>query len=187
LRERKQDIPFLTKFFLKDLSERFGREIRPLSDNMLKMMSEYDWPGNIRELQNWVARYIVLGFEDALLQELERRKKEPAEVVPISPIAEGQVEKLNASGEDLDLKRSSKRAAQERERELIERTLEANHWNRRRTAEQLHISYRALLYKMHDAGFLSSRTTSKAEAIEHNEKNNHEKKRPGNDCPDAGS
>lgn len=159
LRERKEDIPLLANYFLKHLSERFGKESRPLSENMLKLMMEYDWPGNIRELQNWVARYIILGLEDVLLQELERRTvmpakvEEPVEEIPAAPVFQE---------EEHDLKRSSRKAAQERERELIQRTLEANQWNRRKTAQQLHISYRALLYKMQDAGFLSNRSNKKS-------------------------
>lgn len=187
LRERKQDIPLLTNFFLKDLSERFGKESRPLSNSMLRMMSDYEWPGNIRELQNWVARYIVLGAEDALLQLLEREKKGHSEVAHMSPLPEGESETLIPSHDGLDLKRSSKQAAQEHERELILRTLEANHWNRRRTAQQLQISYRALLYKMHDASLLSNRTMSKSESVDQHQKDGHPEKRPGNRTSDTES
>jgi two-component system, NtrC family, response regulator AtoC len=154
LRERKADIPLLANYFLKNLSERFGKEIKPLSDNMFTLMSEYDWPGNIRELQNWVARYIILGLEDVLLQELERRTNSTAKIED-PPVQESAAH--SDQDDDHDLKRSSRKAAQERERELIQRTLEANQWNRRKTAQQLHISYRALLYKMQDAGVLSNR------------------------------
>lgn len=187
LRERRQDIPLLTNFLLRDLSERFGKETRPLSESMLRMMSEYEWPGNIRELQNWVARYIVLGVEDALLQLLQREKKELSEAAHPSPPSEGESETLHPFQDGLDLKRSSKQAAQERERELILRTLEANHWNRRKTAQQLQISYRALLYKMHDADLLSNRTLSKSESVEQQQKDGHHEKRTKGRTSDTGS
>lgn len=161
LRERKEDIPLLADYFLKHLSERFGKESRPLSENMLKLMMEYDWPGNIRELQNWVARYIILGLEDVLLQELERRTTVSAKAAEAPAPEVPETEAPVILDDEHDLKRSSRKAAQERERELIRRTLEANQWNRRKTAQQLHISYRALLYKMQDAGFLSNRSNKK--------------------------
>lgn len=157
LRERKADIPIIADYLLKTLSKRFETECRPLSESMLRRMSAYDWPGNIRELQNWVARYIILGFDDFLSQDLELR------TTPNSKWDKPSASEVSSSldDEEFDLKLSSRRAAQERERELIQSTLEANQWNRKRTAQQLHISYRALLYKMQNAGFISSRNSKK--------------------------
>lgn len=157
LRERKADIPIIADYLLKNLSKRFETECKPLSESMLRRMSAYDWPGNIRELQNWVARYIILGFDDFLSQDLELRTTANSKLdKPVSPEAGSALEY-----QECDLKLSSRRAAQERERELIQSTLEANQWNRKRTAQQLHISYRALLYKMQNAGFISSRNSKK--------------------------
>ena len=107
---------------------------------MLALLQKWNWPGNIRELENWVARYIILGSEQVMNADV--RPRAPLEEVPEQTRAAGPVQ----------LKVLAREAALAAERTLILRSLEANQWNRRKAARELHISYRALLYKIRDAG-----------------------------------
>ncbi len=139
LRERTSDIGILTQYFLDLYNEKYNARARPLSAPLLTQLQRYHWPGNIRELENLVRRYTILGTEDAITSELLPRKQEVFEDdIPLDgPIS---------------LKKLTKQAVQQLERKIILRVLQANHWNRKRTARSLGISYRALLYKIHDVG-----------------------------------
>jgi transcriptional regulator with PAS, ATPase and Fis domain len=140
LRERREDIELLVDFLFAKLSRKFLREVPPPSKSVLALLQKWNWPGNIRELENWVARYIILGSEQVMNPD-HRRRVTPEEV-PEQPRAAGPVQ----------LKVLAREAALAAERTLILRSLEANQWNRRKAARELHISYRALLYKIRDAG-----------------------------------
>ncbi len=139
LRERREDIPLMLDFFLQRFNQKFGRTTPALSRSVVQLLQQRDWPGNIRELENCVARYVLLGtIETTRPQALERQ--------PLTPSFE--------VGEDgsIPLKRIAKQAIRAVEKSLILRALQANNWNRRKAAEVLDISYRALLYKIHQAG-----------------------------------
>jgi two-component system response regulator AtoC len=150
LRERREDIPGLVEFFLAQFNARFQRSAPLPSRELLQMFQDSDWPGNIRELENRVARYVILGSEEAF-------RTEAAPPRPISLPFE-----IPENGQ-IPLKRIAKQAVREMEREVILKVLTANHWNRRKAAQQLAISYRALIYKIREAG-LSQRHNRK-EAI----------------------
>jgi two-component system, NtrC family, response regulator AtoC len=138
LRERVADIPIICDSLRKMYSERFERPTRPLSSRKLEMLQRYHWPGNIRELENLIKRYIILGSEDVITLE-------PAEVSAASPDSE---EVTNI----LSLKKVTREAMRELEGKIIVKALQAHNWNRRRAASALEISYRALLYKLKEAG-----------------------------------
>src|SRR6201997_4141501 len=70
LRERKEEIPILLKHFMASMSERYARPPLPLSTELLQACQDYSWPGNLRELNNFVKRYLVLGDEKLAIQEL---------------------------------------------------------------------------------------------------------------------
>src|ERR1700757_3204809 len=70
LRERKEEIPILLKHFMANMSERYARPPLPLSTELLQACQDYSWPGNLRELNNFVKRYLVLGDEKLAIQEL---------------------------------------------------------------------------------------------------------------------
>jgi two-component system response regulator AtoC len=114
-------------------------QARPLSHAALNLLIRHSWPGNIRELENLIERYVILGSEEAISTEL--LNWEHAQAVPEIPL-EGQIH----------LKKITRQAVHDLERKIILSVLEANRWNRKRTASALRISYRALLYKIRRAG-----------------------------------
>lgn len=139
LRDRRDDIAPLAEYFRQRFNQRFQRDASPLSEEALRLLREREWRGNVRELENTVARYVVLGSEDALLSETpEPRVAKPS----FLPAADGT----------LSLKHISQQVTRRMEHEVILKVLQANRWNRRKTAEILKISYRALLYKVRQAG-----------------------------------
>src|SRR6266436_1804146 len=73
LRERKEEIPILLKHFMARMSEQYARSPLPLSTELLQACQDYSWPGNLRELNNFIKRYLVLGDEKLAIQELRPR------------------------------------------------------------------------------------------------------------------
>jgi two-component system, NtrC family, response regulator AtoC len=108
------------------------------------------WPGNIRELSNMVARYVLIGPDATVYSEQAYRR------------GRGKFT-AGPDGTQMPLKRMAKDAIKEMEKNVILETLRANQWNRRKTAQQLKISYRALIYKIRDAGLISRRAMRRAE------------------------
>ena len=141
LRHRLEDLPMLTDYFLKLYSERFGRKVAPLANAVMDRFRKHAWPGNIRELENYVKRYVILDSAETILEELDERSR--------GPVAGGfQLPPVN----DFSLKKFSKMASRQAERYLILEALKNTRWNRKRAAELLGISYRALLYKIKENG-----------------------------------
>lgn len=144
LRERAVDIPELTSYFLELYNEKYNCRARNLSPQLLLHLQRYEWPGNIRELENLMRRYVIIGTEDAIGNELMPRKQTlPYPEIPIDG--------------SMSLKRITRQMVRELERKIILRVLESNNWNRKRAARALSISYRALLYKVREAGLTNNR------------------------------
>ncbi len=146
LRDRREDISNLVAFFLQYYAESFKCPARPLSPQVLHLLKKYEWPGNIRQLENLIKRYVILGSEEAITGDLVDRMSEerlPGLDFPIR----GQV----------SLKKMTRQAVQELERRIIIKALQAQHWNRKEAARALKISYRALLYKIRQAGLPTAR------------------------------
>ncbi len=141
LRERREDIPALTEYFLQFYSRKFGRSAQPLSVYFLQLLQENDWPGNIRELENLMNRYVLLGSEEVVMEELQSERTEAT----------------NAAPPEISLRRIARNAARGAERKAILQALNANQGNRKKAARVLNISYRALLYKIRDAGIPGKR------------------------------
>jgi two-component system response regulator AtoC len=143
LRERPEEIPILAEYFMHRYSQLFRRESLRMPAETLQRLLHHRFPGNVRELENMIKRMIVLG--DPLL----RRSSLPA------PTG-GGIEEHGASrapkSTAVSLKDIGRRAAQVAEREAMLQALEQTQWNRVRAAKLLEISYRALLYKIKDAG-----------------------------------
>ena len=153
LRERTEDIGSLVGYFLQAHRARHNVPGRPLSPAAMRLLEKHPWPGNIRELENLIERYVILGSEDAVSSEL--LTWEQTHAAPDLPI-DGQIH----------LKKVTRQAVHELERKIILSVLEANRWNRKRTASALKISYRALLYKIRRAGLPSKRTLTTPSAAE---------------------
>jgi two-component system response regulator AtoC len=144
LRERIEDIPALVEYFLKECRQSYGVAARPIPELVLHRMKQYTWPGNIRELENVVRRYVILDSDISAIEEAMTR-----------PAVDADLEAV--AGEPTSLKAMTRQATLALERRVIRRTLEANGWNRKRTARALNISYRALLYKIKEAGIGAKR------------------------------
>lgn len=142
LRERKEDIPRLANYFWQIYSKKFGCQPASPSSLVIRYLLEHDWPGNIRELENVMKRYVVLGTEGIKGIGQAGTYQRPAYSVP-------------STQHPVSLKEVTREAAQALERKIILRTLQETQWNRRRTAQALNISYRALLYKIKAAGLLA--------------------------------
>jgi transcriptional regulator with PAS, ATPase and Fis domain len=138
LRERREDIPGLANYFLEHLNARFEREAPPFPNDVMEAFTHKNWRGNIRELENLVARYAIMGVLDGV--ESETSLKRP----PNST-------KLSVDG-TVSLKHIAKQAVREMESNVILQVLRENKWNRRKAANVLNISYRALIYKIQEAG-----------------------------------
>src|SRR5262245_239444 len=143
LRERREEIPGLVRYFTERYARLFNFSEPEISPEDMQAFVDHAWPGNIRELENFIKRMIVL--QDTRLP----RTLTVSATVPTT-IAVG-VEPFTATKE-LSLKEISRRAVLEAERQVIRRALEQYRWNRVKTAKMLQISYRALLYKIKDMG-----------------------------------
>jgi two-component system response regulator AtoC len=139
LRERKEDIPQLSDYFLAKHCNQLGRVHSRLSGRALETFMEYSWPGNIRELENVVKKIVALNDEDLALSDLIRTSHATA----VTSTVDGQTRSLKVA---------SKAASREAERELILKALGRTRWNRKRAAQELQISYKSLLYKLKQIG-----------------------------------
>src|SRR6202140_640790 len=144
LRERRGDIEDLSRYFLEYYNRKFNCKARPLSNEVLAVLHKYHWPGNIRELENLIKRYVILGHEEVITADLVQR--EPDFFSP----------EISLDG-PISLKKLTRQCVRDLERKVILKVLQHHHWNRKQAARTLGISYRALLYKIRDAGLPSNR------------------------------
>ena len=154
LRERREEIPVFLKYFLEKYSEHYGKRPSMFSEYAVTRMMEYAWPGNIRELENMVKRYVIVGNEAQIIRELATSKPIMSSVGGIAAhpaAAPASVPPVQAIGGEIEmpsLLEIGRRAAMQAEREAIERVLAQTRWNRRQAAKILKISYKALLNKL---------------------------------------
>jgi two-component system response regulator AtoC len=137
LRQRREDIPLLVEHFLAKYARDFRRPVPRLSAEAQRLFRDYSWPGNVRELENAAKAVVALGDEDIAMGGLR-----------------ALLSRTDASGNgtQVSLKQVARAASRLAERELILRVLTRTRWNRRRAAQELQISYKALLYKMKQIG-----------------------------------
>src|SRR5712664_944891 len=139
LRERKDDIPILVDYFLRIQSRRLGRPAPPLSERLLADLMKYSWPGNIRELENLIKSYVVFESEEDVRSAMRN-------------VHEDFFDPQIPSNGVVSLKKVVRAATKQLERTIILRALETHHWNRRKAASALSVSYAGLLCKMREAG-----------------------------------
>ena len=150
LRERKEEIPILLKHFMSRMAEQYARPPLPLSPTMLQACQDYSWPGNLRELNNFIKRYLVLGDEKLAVQELQPRDGGHG----ARPEAAHSSTEPGGGG----LKSVARSAKDEAEAEAIRHALDQTNWNRKQAATLLQISYKALLYKIRQYGIAQSKS-----------------------------
>src|ERR1700694_4926466 len=148
LRERTAEIPLLFRHFLQKYSEKFGKAAPGPSKHLLDAALNYPWPGNLRELENFVKRYVILEDDEGSLRELiemssTRQRTSPREE-PAPPKEQG-------------LKALVRGLKDEAEMEAIADALEKTRWCRKDAAKMLGISYKALLYKIRQFGLDTDR------------------------------
>ncbi len=168
LRERREEILVFLDYFLRKYSEFYGKHPAPFSEYAIGRMVDYTWPGNIRELENLVKRYVIVGNEAQIIRELSTHKpivsstdgnspiwglsesksdgNRPAAATPAIPI--NATRENGPDGDGPSLLEIGRRAAMSAEHEAIERVLTQTRWNRRQAAKILKISYKALLNKL---------------------------------------
>jgi DNA-binding NtrC family response regulator len=136
LKERKSDIPQLWEFFAGKLAGKFGKTAPKLTPAILRVLEQWDWPGNLCELENCIARVMILGEERTIGEGFLRQA---------APSPSGNRRR------DRRAKPVSRQTAAEA---MILQVLQANHWNQRKATEELKRSYRPLLYRLRKAGIL---------------------------------
>ena len=182
LRHRRDEIPMLTEYFLARYSKKYNRPARLISDELRDLFMSYDWPGNIRELENMIKRMVVLQDEQLVIREIQRNLQRSATAavapapafagaaataplsppiplpVPFAAPAEADSEEGPAEAPETSdqgggsLAAVAKAAAMKAERAAIEHTLRQVHWNRRKAAQILGVSYKTLLNKIKECG-----------------------------------
>jgi DNA-binding NtrC family response regulator len=138
LRDRHEEIPLLFKHFMNLFCEKYATSPMGYSEKLISACLQYHWPGNLRELENFVKRFIVLQDENLAIAELEARTKGLAMMPPESDDATSE----------LGLKSLVRSLKDKAEPKAIEDALTAVNWNRKLAAARLNISYKALLYKI---------------------------------------
>jgi len=137
LRERTEEIPILSQHFMRKVSAKYEREPLPISPALMQALISHSWPGNLRELENTIKRYLVLADERAIIDELSLREDAGS---------------FASGGEDTDggggLKHLVRNLKGNAEAAAIAQSLENTGWNRKAAANELQISYKALLYKI---------------------------------------
>jgi len=204
LRERRDEIPTLIDFFIARYARKYNRPARPLSEPLRQLFMQYEWPGNIRELENMIKRVVILQDEQLVIREIERNMQRamaaaavpvavaaslgaavgipvgvptgggfgaampplaypPPAAAPAEPEADGDADVVNtavspnengnaSSNGNGSLATVAKAAAMKAERAAIEQTLRQVHWNRRKAAQILGVSYKTLLNKIKECG-----------------------------------
>jgi two-component system response regulator AtoC len=133
LRERPEDIVPLCRWFVEKYRAKYKSSVGQLPSQLEQAFSRFSWPGNVRQLENAVRRFLILPNVQNALSELEHTAPQMLETTP----------------ENLSLKELSSMAAEQAEKEVIVRTLNEVYWNRRQAARRLNICYKSLLNKLH--------------------------------------
>jgi two-component system response regulator AtoC len=135
LRERLDEIPAMASYFMRKGAKKYELQPLPISPGLLDAFAKYSWPGNLRELENVINRYLILQDEKTVIAELDQAKSAPQERTQ---------DHVEAGG----LKKLVRGLKGEAESSVIAGVLEETGWNRKAAANDLQISYKALLYKI---------------------------------------
>ena len=144
LRERKEEIPIFLEYFLSKFGEKYQKKVKPIPDTLMKAFINHNWLGNVRELENLIQRYVVLGNEEEIISEMNSMKKR-------------EIPDDRNNGNSPVIKRTSlkevhREAVRRTETEVIRKALERTNWNGKKAADILNISYKSLLNKIKEYG-----------------------------------
>lgn len=148
LRDRREDVDELLDHFLAKHAADLGRPVPIVSDQEMQLLRAYDWPGNVRELENLARKIALFGESGKAIAEL-RQVPRPEPTLPEDP-------------QGSSLKLAARAASRRAERDMIAKALERTHWNRKRAAQELQISYKSLLYKIKQTGLEGKRVGTEA-------------------------
>ena len=137
LRDRLEEIPILAHHFMRKVAAKYDREPLPISPVLMKALMSQAWPGNLRELENTVKRYLILGTEQAILDDWN----------PLETAASYEPS-ADSAGATSGLKHLVRNLKGDAESVAIAQALDGTGWNRKIAASELQISYKALLYKI---------------------------------------
>ena len=138
LRERREDIAPLCDFFMAKYRERYNPEARELPVELLNTFMTYDWPGNIRQLENCIKRFLVLPDHLSLFADIAHEDRSSQNMEQSSP----------AATKSFSLPDVGAAAADRAEKQLVQQILEETHGNRKQAAKRMNICYKALLNKL---------------------------------------
>ena len=138
LRERRDDIPLLINHFMEKYAVLYGKPRKELRSETIKQLQNFDWPGNVRQLENLLKQIVVRSDENVIYDTLK------------GPIPGGgrRGPVIDFSDDDYSMKKKVQETVSEVEKHLITKILHKTNWNRRKAAKILGISYRSLLYKI---------------------------------------
>jgi two-component system response regulator AtoC len=155
LRERQEEIPLLLRHFMGRMASQYSRPTIRLSPALIEACLRYPWPGNLRELENFVKRYLVMGDEATAIAEL-RANWRPSQIAVDASSGPTAVHlesvPVDGEGQGARVKSSLRALKDETEVNAIARALKETRWNRKQAARLLNISYRGLLYKIRQHG-----------------------------------
>jgi DNA-binding NtrC family response regulator len=137
LRERLEEIPTMANYFMRKGAKKYELQPVQISQALLDALSQYNWPGNLRELENVINRFLILQDEKAVIAELSQTNG-----------AGISTERLSNAAQTGGLKKLVRGLKGEAESSVIAGVLEETGWNRKAAANDLQISYKALLYKI---------------------------------------
>jgi len=147
LRQRAEEIPVFTEGFLRRYSGEYDKPIPQLSARLLGALESYEYPGNVRELENLIKRLVVLESEESILSDLEGSFRQGRAGAFEAVLAE-----VESTAGELPLREVGRRVALQAERETIGMALDKTRWNRKQAARMLGVSYKTLLQKIRDCG-----------------------------------
>jgi DNA-binding NtrC family response regulator len=153
IRERKEDIPELALYFVKKYSKEMNRKVTGISDRTMKILTEYDWPGNVREIENVIERAVVLAKHETI----------SSEDLPIG-IRESDANKLTIS----DKKKNLTEILDDLEAQLILKTLAKHGYSQTKAAKSLGIKRTTLRYKMEKYGLMPDKDVEEVDEIDEN-------------------
>jgi DNA-binding NtrC family response regulator len=140
LRERKQDIPQICEFLMEKQARKFGKNVQQLTSPTMRLLTQWQWPGNLRELENWIARVVILGSQEILASELRHQMALADEVYALRTV--GVRSRRDDQHTDLIATQAE-----------ILKMLHTQGSSRRRKAGELSSSCRALLHRPRSAKF----------------------------------